>query len=154
MLREVVMDKDLFGSFRDEQSAYCFVEARIWRDGPRCPHCGGSQRIGRLRGQSTRIGTYKCYHCRRLFSVRLGTIFESSHVPLHKWLQAMYLCGCGTKPIKPQRLGAILNVSFKTAVFIISRLQHAAQQSGVIGSGVRYESLSRGGDHADDPASA
>jgi hypothetical protein len=86
--------------------------------------------------------------------VRLGTIFESSHVPLHKWLQAMYLCGCGTKPIKPQRLGAILNVSFKTAVFIISRLQHAAQQSGVIGSGVRYESLSRGGDHADDPASA
>jgi transposase-like protein len=144
---------DDFCRFRDEQSAYSFVEGRIWRDGPKCPHCGGSQRIGKLRGESTRIGTYKCYHCRRLFSVRLGTIFECSHVPLHKWLQAIYLCGCETKPIKPQRLGSILSVSFKTAVFMIRRLQNAALQSGVLCSGLRCESSSPENGKADDTMS-
>jgi transposase-like protein len=128
------MSSNLFLNFRDEQSAYRFVEARVWSDGPKCPHCRGSQRIGKLRGRSTQIGTYKCYHCRKLFTVKAGTIFESSHVPLHKWLQATYLCGCGTEPIEPQRLSEALNVTYKTSAFIISRLRTAAIQSGVMGA--------------------
>lgn len=144
------MNLDLFLSFRDELSAYRFVEACVWSDGPRCPHCGGSRRIGELRGSSTPIGTYKCYHCRKLFTVKSGTIFESSHVPLRKWLQAIYLCGCGTEPIKPQQLSEVLNVTFKTSVFIISRLRTAAIESGVIGVASSCEPLSDGSDQLDD----
>jgi transposase-like protein len=118
--------EDLFISFQNEQSAYRFVEGHRWPNGPVCPHCAGARRIGSLRGASTHLGTYKCYHCRRLFTVRCGTMFASSHVPLHKWLQALYLCGCGTEDIKPYQLGIILNVTFKTAAFMINRIKTAS----------------------------
>jgi transposase-like protein len=77
--------------FHDEDAAFAYVEARVWPEGPTCPHCGGVERISKMRGNSTRKGLYKCYQCRKPFTVRMGTIFESSHVPLHLWLQAMYL---------------------------------------------------------------
>jgi transposase-like protein len=124
------MSTELFLNFRDERAAYRFVEACVWPDGPVCPHCGGAQRIGILRGRTTPVGAYKCYGCRKSFSVKLGTMFELSHVPLHKWLQAMYLTDCGAEPIKPHQLGEILNVSFKTAVLMISRIRSAASASG------------------------
>jgi transposase-like protein len=63
----------------------------VWPEGPVCPHCGGVERISKMQGKSTRKGLYKCYQCRKPFTVRMGTIFESSKVPLHVWLQAMYL---------------------------------------------------------------
>jgi transposase-like protein len=132
------MKSALFECFRDEVSAYRFVEECVWLDEPKCPHCSGWRRIGRLQGGSTQIGTYKCYHCRKLFTVKTGTMFASSHIPLHKWLQAIYLCGCGTDPLKPQELSGILNVTFKTSVFMISRLRHAALQSGLIGTTVTH----------------
>ena len=55
------------------------------------PHCGGTDRIGKLQGKSTRHGVYKCYQCRKPFTVKVGTVFEDSHVPMRFWLQAMYL---------------------------------------------------------------
>jgi transposase-like protein len=125
------MRPDFFECFRDEASAYRFVEQCIWSKGPTCPHCGGWQRVGKLQGQSTQIGTYKCYHCRKLFTVKTGTIFASSHIPLHKWLQGIYLCGCGTAPLKPQELSRILNVTFKTSALMISRMRSAALQGGL-----------------------
>ena len=64
--------------FHDEKAAYKFVEARIWPNGPNCPHCGGVERISAMKGKSTRIGAYKCYQCRKPFTVKIGTIFESS----------------------------------------------------------------------------
>lgn len=134
------MDPDTLEYFRDEESAYKFVEARVWSDGPSCPHCGEGRRVGRLLGRSTQIGTHKCYRCRKLFTVKTGTMFESSHVPMHKWLQAVYLSGCGTNPLRPQELSAILNVTFKTSVFMISRIKTAATQSGLIASTARYDS--------------
>jgi len=76
---------------QDEASAYAWVEARIWPEGPVCPHCGGVDRISKMGGKSTRIGVYKCYQCRQQFSVKVGTVFEDSHVPMRLWLQAMYL---------------------------------------------------------------
>ena len=78
-------------TFTDEAAAYDWVEARVWPEGPICPHCGGVDRIGKMEGKSTRIGAYKCYQCRKPFTVKVGTIFEASHVPMHLWLQAMFL---------------------------------------------------------------
>ena len=69
--------------FHDEQAAYDWVEARVWPQGRVCPHCGVVNRSGKLAGKSTRIGTYKCYECRKPFTVKIGTIFEASHVKLH-----------------------------------------------------------------------
>jgi transposase-like protein len=112
--------------FANELSAHRYLEGIIWPNGVRCPHCGGTERIGKLNGASTRLGTYKCYGCRRSFSVTHGTLFMSSHVPVHKWLQAIYLTGGGTKNIRPHHLQQILNVSFKTASFILRRISEAA----------------------------
>lgn len=112
--------------FSNELSAHRYLEGVIWPNGVRCPHCGGAERIGKLNGASTRLGTYKCYGCRRSFSVTYGTLFMSSHVPVHKWLQAIYLTGGGTKNIRPHHLQQILNVSFKTASFILRRISEAA----------------------------
>ena len=77
--------------FHDEEKSYAYVEARLWPNGPVCPHCGGVEKVGKLAGKTTRPGLWKCYQCRKPFTVKIGTIFESSHVALHIWLQAMYL---------------------------------------------------------------
>ena len=83
--------------FHNEAAAYKFVEARVWPEGPVCPHCGGVERIAKLKGKSTRPGVYKCYQCRKPFTVKVGTVFESSHVKLHLWLQAMFLMASSTR---------------------------------------------------------
>jgi transposase-like protein len=131
--------------FRDEASAYRYVEAIAWPNGPVCAHCGG-QRVGRLRGCSTQFGTYKCYRCRKLFTVKTGTIFAFSHIALHKWLQAIYLCECGTAALRPQELSTILNVTFKTAALIIERLRRAALEGGLIRAAVSSQPVRDGSD--------
>ncbi|HUN27252.1 MAG TPA: transposase, partial [Steroidobacteraceae bacterium] len=76
--------------FKDEQVAYEYVEGHLWPTGPACPHCGNCDqtRIRKLAGKSTRPGLRKCNECRKQFTVKIGTIFEDSHVPMHQWLQA------------------------------------------------------------------
>jgi len=111
--------------FHDEQAAYDFVEARIWPNGPVCPHCGGVERLGKLGGKSTRIGTYKCYQCRKPFTVKIGTIFEASHVPMHYWLQAIFLMASSKKGISANQLHRTLGVTYKTAWFMEMRLREA-----------------------------
>ena len=90
--------------FQDEEAAFAYVEAALWPEGPHCPHCGGVERISKMQGQSTRTGLYKCYQCRKPFTVRVGTIFESSHVPLHLWLQAIHLVCSSKKGISANQL--------------------------------------------------
>jgi len=85
--------------FHEEESAYAWVEARVWPNGPVCPHCKGTERIGKMQGKTTRIGLYKCYACRKPFTVKVGTIFESSHIKMHVWLQAMFLLSSSKKGI-------------------------------------------------------
>ncbi len=68
--------------FHDETAAFAYVEAHLWPQGPVCPHCGEDKRIGRLNGETTRPGLCKCYACKKPFTVRMGTVFESSHLPL------------------------------------------------------------------------
>lgn len=99
----------------DEQAAFLSLEALIWRDGPVCPHCRENSRLGRLRGSSSSIGTWKCYACRKPFTVRHGTVFQNSHVPMHVWLQGLYLLISSDHRLSSQKLGQILGISVRTA---------------------------------------
>ncbi|HEY5794620.1 MAG TPA: IS1595 family transposase [Bosea sp. (in: a-proteobacteria)] len=101
--------------FRSETAAYLFVERLAWDGRPRCPHCGERTRLGRLQGSSTPIGTWKCYRCRKPFSVRIGTAFHHSHVPLHVWLQALYLLADKEGATSVLALVQTLAVSQRTA---------------------------------------
>ena len=118
--------------FHDEAAAYQFVEARIWPNGPVCPHCGGVERISKMGGKSTRIGAYKCYECRKPFTVKIGTIFEASHVKLHLWLQAIFLMASSKKGISSNQLHRTLGVTLKTAWFMSHRIREA-MRDGVLG---------------------
>lgn len=109
----------------NEEAAYAYVEARIWPEGPVCPHCGGDERIGKFAGKSTRIGTYKCYQCRKPFTVKVGTIFEDSKVPMHIWLRAIYLIVGSKKGISSNQLHRTLGVTLKTAWFMSHRIREA-----------------------------
>src|SRR3977135_2773291 len=116
---------------QDEAASYAWVEARIWPEGPVCPHCGGVDRISKMGGKSTRIGTYKCYQCRKPFTVKVGTVFEASHVPMHYWLQAAYLMCSSKKGISSNQLHRTLGVTLKTAWFMSHRLREAMHVIGV-----------------------
>ena len=111
--------------FHNEEAAFAYVEAYIWPEGPVCPHCGGVERISKMQGKATRIGLYKCYQCRKQFTVRIGTIFESSHVPLRLWLQAMHLIASSKKGMSSNQLYRILGVTLKTAWFMSHRIREA-----------------------------
>jgi transposase-like protein len=111
------------------------VEARVWPEGPICPHCGGTDRISKMGGKSTRIGTYKCYQCRKPFTVKVGTVFEASHVPMRFWLQAMYLLCSSKKGISSNQLSRTLGVTLKTAWFMSHRIREAMRVVGLASLG-------------------
>ena len=111
--------------FHNEEAAYKYLEARVWPHGPTCPHCGGYDRISKMQGDSTRIGCYKCYQCRKNFTVKVGTVFESSHVKLNIWLQAVALLTSSKKGISSNQLHRILGVTLKTAWFMSHRIREA-----------------------------
>jgi len=113
---------------QNEEAAYAYLEARVWPEGPVCPHCGGVERISKMQGKSTRVGAYKCYQCRKPFTVKIGTIFESSHVKMHLWLQAMYLIAGSKKGISSNQLHRILGVTLKTAWFMSHRIREAMRE--------------------------
>jgi transposase-like protein len=115
---------------RNEPAAYAYVEARIWRNGRACPHCGVVGDSGLLRGKSTRIGVYKCYACRKPFTVKIGTIFEASHVPMHLWLQAIVLMCASKKGISTNQLHRSLGVTLRTAWHLSMRIRLAMDDSG------------------------
>src|SRR5258708_24543595 len=101
--------------FHDEQAAYDYVEARIWANGRICPHCGTIGESTKLNGKSTRIGMFKCRACRRPFNVKVGTVFESSHIPLRLWLQGMYLMASSKKGISANQLQRTLGLPTQPA---------------------------------------
>ena len=111
--------------FHNEEAAYAFVEARVWPNGRVCPHCGVVDRSSKMKGKSTRIGAYKCYACRKPFTVKVGTIFESSHVKMHLWLQAIFLMCSSKKGISSNQLHRTLGVTLKTAWFMSHRIREA-----------------------------
>jgi len=112
--------------FADEVGAHRYLESVLWPDGVCCPRCGSAARVGKLGGASTRPGTYKCYGCPKVFSFLHGTVMSSSHVPAHKWLQAIYLTEGGARLMKPYHLQQILRVSYKTASSMMRHIGEAA----------------------------
>jgi transposase-like protein len=123
--------------FHNEQAAFDYVEAHLWPDGPVCPHCGNADpaKIGRLTGKTSRVGLRKCYACRETFTVRIGTIFEDSHLPLHLWLQVIHLMNASKKGISTRQVQRLLNCSMKTAWFLTHRIREIMKDAGgLIGS--------------------
>ena len=115
----------------NEEAAYAYIEARLWPHGATCPKCGECKRVKKLQGKSTRIGTYYCNACRKPFTVKVGTIFESSHVPMHVWLQAITMMTGSKKGISSNQLHRHLSVTLKTAWFMSHRIREA-MRSGAL----------------------
>jgi transposase-like protein len=122
--------------FHSEKAAFDYVEAQLWPHGPTCPHCGEAERLGRLDGVMSKpskkhpegvakIGLWKCYGCRSQFTVRVGTIFEDSHLPLRLWLQAIHLLCASKKGISTRQLQRMLGCGMKTAWHLGHRIREA-----------------------------
>ena len=121
------MSKSIFAApqFNDEAAAYAFVEKHLWADGRVCPHCGVVDRSGALQGKSNRIGLYKCYACRKPFTVKVGTIFEASHIQMRDWLAAIQLICSSKKGISSNQLHRTLGITLKSAWFMANRIREA-----------------------------
>jgi transposase-like protein len=111
--------------FHDEKAAFAELEKIVWPEGPVCPHCGNKGEKAIYYLTKTRIGLKKCGSCRKQFTVRVGTVFESSHIPLHKWLQAAYLLCSSKKGISAHQLHRVMEITYKSAWFMAHRLREA-----------------------------
>ncbi|OQM76475.1 IS1595 family transposase [Manganibacter manganicus] len=122
--------------FHDEAAAFEHVEEIMWPQGPVCPKCGSMEKHYALKGVRSkpskknphgveRHGLYKCAACRGQFTVRMGTIFEETHLPLHKWLQAIHLMCSSKKGISAHQLHRVLECTYKTAWFLAHRIREA-----------------------------
>lgn len=120
MSRSTISTFQLFELIPDQETARKYLEARLWPNGVVCPVCKGSERITARKG-----GFYRCNACKEDFTVRTGTIFERSHVPLHKWVYAMYLLVTARKGISSLQLAKEIGVTQKSAWFMLQRLREA-----------------------------
>lgn len=116
--------------FHNERAAFRHLEKLLWGNGVICPKCGTVDRAGRLEGVKgkngkVRLGLWKCYECRKQFTVRVGTVFESAHIPLHKCLQAVHLIASSKKGISSHQLHRILEIQYKSAWFLAHRIREA-----------------------------
>ena len=120
MSKSTISTFQLFALIPDAETARLYLEARLWPQGPRCPVCRSCERItARTRG------FYRCNACKEDFTVRTGTIFERSHVPLHKWVYAMYLLLTARKGISSLQLSKEIGITQKSAWFVLHRLREA-----------------------------
>lgn len=118
--------------FQNEEAAFAYVESRLWPQGPVCPFCGATEEhIGELKGKTTRMGLRKCYACNKPFTVRIGTIFEGSHLALHLWLQVIHLMCASKKGISTRQIQRMLQCSMKTAWFLTQRIREAMADGGL-----------------------
>lgn len=130
----------------DEAEAFKHVEAMIWADGIVCPECGNCGKIYELNGVRSkpskknpegveRYGLKKCAECKKQFTVRSGTLFEESHLPLHKWLQAIYLMTSSKKGISAHQLHRVLKITYKSAWFLAHRIREAMRDDNTVDFG-------------------
>lgn len=119
--------------YSDEDKARELLESLRWPDGTVCPHCGatGAYRLTAKVGSArpVRAGVWKCHLCRRQFTVRVGTIFEDSHIPLSKWVMAIHLLSASKKGMSAHQLHRMLGISYKSAWFMAHRIRYAMGQS-------------------------
>jgi transposase-like protein len=119
--------------FRDEEAAIAYVERLVWPHGPVCPRCGVIGQAKRLNGKTTRPGLWKCYACLKPFTVKVGTLMEDSHIPVHIWLQAMHLLCTSKKGISTHQLHRTLGVTLKSAWFLSHRIREAMKDGSTFG---------------------
>lgn len=112
-------------AFTDEDEARKFLEASRWPDGPVCPHCGQLDTVSKLGGKSMGPGWYHCSDCREKFTVRVGTLYERSHIPLHKWLLATHLIVSSKKGMSALQIQRMLGISYKSAWFMCHRIRES-----------------------------
>lgn len=120
MSKSTISTFELFQMFPDAESARTYFEQKRWPNGAICPSCNEAKRI-----DARKDGFYRCNACLNDFTVRTGTIFERSKVPLHKWLYAMYLLVTARKGISSLQLAKQIGVTQKTAWFMLQRLREA-----------------------------
>src|SRR5437667_3724971 len=121
---------DLAKNFTTEESAFAFLEKHLCPSGPVCPHCGLLDAAFRMQSKlgtknKMRPGVWKCKGCRKTFRVTVGTIFEDSHIPLHKWLMAMHLMCASKKGMSAHQLHRMLGLGYRAAWFMAHRIRYA-----------------------------
>lgn len=131
MSRSTISTYQIFQMFPDEASARTYLEGRRWPNGVSCPDCGEAARI-----TPRPKGFYRCNNCKSDFTVRTGTIFERSHIPLNKWVYAMYLLMTARKGISSLQLGKEIGVTQKSAWFMLQRIREACGNDPTVLSGI------------------
>jgi transposase-like protein len=114
--------------FHSEEAAFSHLEGMIWADGKVCPHCGGLDRITKVKAnleKRIREGLWRCGDCKKQFTSKVGTVFEHMRLPLHKALQAVYLMTSSKKGISAHQIGRILEITYKSAWFLCHRIREA-----------------------------
>ncbi|MCJ2128308.1 IS1595 family transposase [Methylobacterium sp. E-045] len=117
--------------FHCEEAAFAHLEAALWPQGPVCPHCGSMGKHYDLR--KTRLGLRKCAEkaCRKQFTVKVGTVFESAHIPLAKMLQATYLMCASKKGVSSHQIHRLLGITYKSAWFLTHRIREAMRDGSL-----------------------
>jgi transposase-like protein len=146
--------------FQNEDAAREHLEALHWPEGPFCPHCGSvkATRLPAQRGRKTRAhpegalrkGVVQCNDCRQQYTVTVGTVFESSKVPLHKWLYVNHVLCSSKKGTSAHQIARNIGVSYKTAWFMMHRIREAMKETdagpmGGFGSTVEADETYVGG---------
>jgi transposase-like protein len=118
--------------FTNEAKAREWLEARVWPNGPICPHCGATgDDVTALHGKAHRPGLHQCSSCREQFTVTVKTVFERSKVPLSKWLAALFMMTASKKGVSAHQIHRSLGISYKTAWFLCHRLREAMRSGGL-----------------------
>ena len=116
--------------FHDELKARQHLEALRWPDGPYCPRCGDIKNVKRLGGKAGEKGQVMCNSCRKKFTVTVGTLFERSHIPLHKWVLGFHLMTASKKGMSAHQLHRMLEITYKSAWFMAHRIREAMKDDG------------------------
>ncbi|MDT3779829.1 IS1595 family transposase [Nitrospira sp. MA-1] len=122
MIKQFSSLYEMMKTFQDEQSCINHLRSIRWKNGVYCPHCGANKVY-----HFTDNKNHKCGICLRRFSIKVGTIFEESKIPLRKWFMAIYLISSHKKGIASTQLAKDIKITQKTAWFMLQRLRFATE---------------------------
>jgi transposase-like protein len=125
--------------FHNEEAAFAYLESKLWVGGPVCVHCGGTDRITKVKAnpeKRIRVGLWRCGQCKSQFTIKIGTVFEHARMPLHKMLQATYLMTSSKKGVSAHQLHRMLEITYKSAWFLAHRIREAMRDGDLSAFGV------------------